>query len=465
MSRFKPIKRDMNYLFPPSMSDWLPEHHLARFIVEIVEQLDLKAMERAYGTSGSDPYHPALLLSVLVYGYATGVFSSRKLENATHDSVAFRFVAADEHPDHNTLNTFRKRFLKEIEGLMVQVLLIARTMGVLNLGNIALDGSKIKANASKHSAMSYGYIKKLEEQLENEVKKLMELAEAADNEKIPDGMNLPDEIARREDRLKAIATAKTKIEGRAKERFDQEQAEYEAKLAKREAKATDSGKKPRGKPPVPPVEGARDKDQINLTDEESRIMKRGKQAFRRKAKARKVSDGGFDQCYNSQIAVDMDSMLIVTTNTVQACNDKQQVEPILEQLGALPVELGKPDNLVADTGYFSEANVNVCGEQKITPLIAVKREGHHPDPMARSTEPPPLKENATEVEKMRHLLLTMAGRALYAKRKCTVEPVFGIIKAILGFRQFSLRGLEKVSGEFDLVAMAWNLKRMFVLAG
>ena len=451
MSRFKPIKRDMDYLFPPSMQDWLPEHHLARFIVEIVEQLDLKAMERAYGTSGSAPFHPALLLSILVYGYATGVFSSRKLENASYDSVAFRFVAADEHPDHNTLNTFRKRFLNEIEVLMVQVLMIARTMGVLHLGNIALDGSKIKANASKHSAMSYGHIKKLEEQLKGEVKNLMALAETADNEKIPDGMSLPDEIALRCDRIKAIATAKTKIEARAKERFDQEQAVYQAKLDKRETKSKQSGKPPRGKTPVPPVEGAQDKDQINLTDEESRIMK--------------VAGGGFDQCYNGQIAVDMDSMLIVATNTVQACNDKQQVEPILEQLKALPTELGKPDNLVADTGYFSEANVNACGEQQITPLIAVSREAHHPEPMARFTEPPPLKEEATAVETMRHLLLTMAGRALYAKRKCTVEPVFGIIKAILGFRQFSLRGLEKVKGEFNLVAMAWNLKRMFVLAG
>lgn len=451
MSRFKPIKRDMNYLFPPSMRDWLPEHHLARFVVEIVEQLDLKVMESAYGTSGSAPFHPALLLSILVYGYATGVFSSRKLENATYDSVAFRFVAADEHPDHDTLNTFRKRFLKEIEGLMVQVLLIARTMGVLNLGNIALDGSKIKANASKHSAMSYGHIKKLEEQLEDEVKKLMKLAEAADNEKIPDGMNLPEEIARREDRLKAIASARAKIEERAKERHEQEQAEYEAKLAKREVKSKESGKAPRGKPPVPPVAGAQDKDQINLTDEESRIMK--------------VSDGGFDQCYNAQVAVDMNTMLIVTTNTVQACNDKQQVEAILEQIEALPAELGKPDNLVADTGYFSEANVNICSERQITPLIAVSREEHHPDPMARFTEPPPLKEDATEVEKMRHSLLTIAGRAIYAKRKCTVEPVFGIIKAVLGFRQFLLRGLESVNGEFNLVAMAWNLKRMFVLAG
>ena len=451
MNRFKPIKREMNYLFPPSMHDWLPEQHLARFIVEIVEQLDVQPMERAYGTSGSAPFHPAVLLSILVYGYAPGVFSSRKLEHATYDSIAFRFVAADEHPDHDTLNTFRKRFLKDIEVLMVQVLVIARTMGVLKLGNIALDGSKIKANASRHSALSYGHIKKLEEQLQGEVRTLMELAEAADNETIPDGMNLPEEITRREDRLKAIAAAKITIEQHAKERFEQEQADYQAKLDARVAKSRDSGKPARGTRPVPPVEGARDKDQINLTDEESRIMK--------------VSGGGYEPCYNGQVAVDRDSLLIVMTDTVQACNDKQQVAPILTQLKALPAELGQPVNLVADTGYFSEANVKACGEQAMTPLIAMKREAHHPDPLARFTEPPPLKEDATEVETMRHVLLTRAGRALYAKRKCTVEPVIGIIKAILGFRQFSLRGLAHVTGEWNLVAMAWNVKRMFVLAG
>jgi len=451
MSRFKPVMRDTNYLFPPSRSDWLPERHLARFVVEIVEQLNLKSMERAYGTSGSTPLHPVLLLSILIYGYATGVFSSRKLENATYDSVAFRFVAANEHPDHDTLNTFRKRFLKEIEGLMVQVLMIARTMGALDFGNIALDGSKFKANASKHSAMSYAHINILEEQLKEEVKKLMALAEEANNEKIPDGMNLPEEIARREDRIKAIAKAKAKIEARAKERFEQAQADHQNKLDKREAKAKESGNIPRGKPPAPPVEGVRDKDQINFTDEESRIMK--------------VSGGGYDQCYNSQIAVEMESMLIVATNTVQACNDKQQVKPILDKLDALPDDLGKPEHLVEDTGYFSGNNADACGARGIIPLIAVKREEHHLAPMARFTEPPPLKDDADVVEKRRHLRLTAEGRRLYAKRKYTVEPVFGIIKAILGFRQFSLRGLEKVKGEFDLVAVAWNLKRMFVLAG
>ena len=451
MSRFKPIKREMNYLFPPSMNDWLPEQHLARFIVEIVEQLDVQPMARAYGTSGSAPFHPALLLSILVYGYATGVFSSRKLEHATYDSIAVRFVAADEHPDHDTLNTFRNRVLKDIDALMVHVLLIARTMGVFKLGNIARDGSKIKANASRHSALRYGHIKKLEEQLQGEVRKLMELAEAADNEKIPDGMNLPEEITRREDRLKAMAVARLQIENHAKVRFEHEQADYQAKLDTRAATSRERGKPARGTRPVPPVEGARDKDQINLTDEESRSMK--------------VSGGGYEPCDNGQVAVDMDSLLIVTTDTVQACNDKQQVAPILKQLKALPAELGQPVHLVADTGYFSEANVKACGEQAMTPLIAMKREAHHPDPLARFIEPPPLKEDATEVETMRHVLLTRAGRALYAKRKCTVEPVIGIIKAILGFRQFSLRGLEHVKGEWNLVAMAWNVKRMFVLAG
>ena len=451
MSRFKSIQRDTNYLFPPSMNDWLPEHHLARFVVEIVEQLDLKPMESAYGTSGSDPFHPALLLSILVYGYATGVFSSRKLENATYDSVAFRFVAANEHPDHDTLNTFRKRFLGQIEVLMVQVLMIARTMGILNLGRIALDGSKLKANASKHSALSYGHIKQLEVQLHAEVKNMMALAEAADNEKIPVGMNVPAEIVRREDRLKAIGEAKARIEQRAKERHAEEEAEYNAKVAKREEKAQKNGKPARGKAPVAPVEGARDGDQINLTDAESRIMK--------------VSGGGFEQCYNGQLAVDMDSMLIVNTDTVQACNDKQQIQPALERLAELPDALGKLEHLVADTGYCSDANVNACVEQKVIPLIAVSRESHHPDPLERFTEPPPLHENATAMEHMRHLLKTTAGRAIYAQRKCTVEPVIGIMKSVLGFRQFSLRGLENVKGELNLVAMAWNLKRMFVLAG
>lgn len=451
MSHFQPIRRDMDFLLPPSINDWLPEQHLARFVVEIVEQLDLSRMERAYRGSGSAPFHPALLLSILVYGYATGVFSSRKLERATYDSVAFRYVAADTHPDHDTLNAFRKRFLKDIEALMVQVLLIARTMGVLKLGHIALDGTKIHANASRHSALSYGHIKKLERQLAEEVARLMDLAEAADNATIPDGMDLPAEIARREDRLKVMASARAALEARAQERFEREQANHQAKLDQRAAKVRDSGKPARGKPPAPPVAGALDSDQINLTDEQSRIMK--------------VASGGFEQCYNGQIAVDMDSLLIVKTQTVQAGNDKQQVVPMLNQLKTLPTDLGRPLALVADTGYYSEANVTACGMHAITPLIAMGRDKHHADPLDRFAEPAPLPEGATAVQTMRHALKTPQGRGIYARRKCTVEPVIGIIKSVLGFRQFLLRGLKDVNGELNLVAMAWNLKRMFVLTG
>ena len=451
MSPFKPINRHTSYLFPPSVDEWLPEQHLARFVVDVVEQLDLKEMERAYRGAGTEAFHPALLLSTLIYGYATGVFGSRKLERATYDSVAFRYVAANEHPDHDTLNTFRKRFLPQIEGLMVQVLLIAQAMKLVSLGNVALDGTKVKANASRHSALSYGHSLKLEQQLREEVARLLALAEAADNEALPDGMSLPEEISRRENRLKAIAAAKAKIEARANERFEQEQAVYQAKLNQREAKSKETGKPPRGKPPAPPQAGPADKDQINLTDEESRIMK--------------VSGGGFEQCYNGQIAVDMDSLLIVKTNTVQACNDKQQIEPMLKKLDTLPDALGKVSALVADTGFYSEANVNACATSEIIPLIAVSREAPHPDPLARFTAPPPLEAGATAVEAMRHRLKTKDGRALYAKRKCTVEPVIGIVKSVLGFRQFLLRGLENVQGEWNLVALAWNLKRMHVLAG
>lgn len=451
MSPFKPINRHTSYLFPPSVDEWLPEQHLARFVVDVVEQLDLKEMERAYRGAGTEAFHPALLLSTLIYGYATGVFGSRKLERATYDSVAFRYVAANEHPDHDTLNTFRKRFLPQIEGLMVQVLLIAQAMKLVSLGNVALDGTKVKANASKHSALSYGHSEKLEQQLREEVARLLALAEAADNEALPDGMSLPEEISHREDRLKAIADAKAKIEARANERFEPETAVYQAKLARREAKSKETGKPPRGQPPTPPQAGPADKDQINLTDEESRIMK--------------VSGGGFEQCYNAQIAVDMDSLLIVKTNTVQAGNDKQQIEPMLKKLSALPPALGKVNALVADTGFYSEANVNACAENEITPLIAVSREVHHPDPLERFTAPPPREAFATPTESMRHRLKTKEGRALYAQRKCTVEPVIGIVKSVLGFRQFLLRGLENVQGEWNLVALAWNLKRMHVLAG
>lgn len=449
MSNFRRVDRQTAYLLPPSLDEWLPQGHLARFIVEVVDSLDLRAMESAYGGRGSAAYHPSLLLSLLIYGYATGVFSSRRIERATYDSVAFRFIAAGSHPDHDTLAAFRRRFLDELAGLFVQVLEVAQEMTLLKLGTISLDGTKVQANASRHSALSHGHIEKLETQLKTEVEELLVLAEQADQSNLPDGVDLPEEIQRREDRLTAMAEAKAKIEARAKARFEREQAEYQGKLAARDAKQKKTGKKPGGRPPKPPAAGPKAKDQINLTDEASRIMP--------------VSGGGFEQSYNAQAAVDTDSMLVVVPAVTQDCNDKQQVKPILKQLDRLPESLGNADTLLADTGYYSAGNVAACEQAGIDPHIAVKREHHHAPPLERFTEPATLDEGATPVEQMAHKLRTKAGRTAYALRKQTVEPVFGIIKSVLGFRQFSLRGLKGVTGEWALVCLAWNLKRMAVL--
>jgi transposase len=450
MDNFRSIDRQTGYLLPPSVDEWLPEKHLARFIVEVIDGLKLDRMSGAYRGSGSASYHPRMLLGLLVYGYATGVFSSRKLERATYDSVAFRFIAANDHPDHDTIAAFRRRFLKDIEKLFVEVLQLAREMGVLKMGTIGLDGTKIHASASRHSALSYEHAIKIEAQLKAEVADLMAKAEAADTADVPDGMSIPDELARREERLRKLAEAKAKIEARAKERHARERAEHEAKMAAREAKIAATGKKPGGKPPAPPVEGPLATDQINLTDEDSRIMP--------------VAGGGFGQCYNAQAAVAAGSLLVVATEVVQAPNDKNQVEPMLEKIGALPEGLGRQENLLADTGYFSAGNVEACAKAGVEPVIAMGRQPHHPPLSERFEKAPDAPKDPTAVETMAHKLKTPEGRALYALRKQTPEPVFGIIKHVLGFRQFSLRGLEKVRGEWSLVTMAWNLKRMFVLA-
>jgi len=343
MANFRPSDRGTGFLLPPSVDEWLPQRHLARFVVEVVEGLDLSAMSRSYRGTGSASYHPTPLLGLLIYGYATGVFSSRKLERATYDSVAFRFIAANDHPDHDTIANFRRRFLAQIEALFVQVLMLAREMGMLKLGTVALDGTKIHANASRHSALSYDHAGKIEAQLKAEVADLLAMAEAADQADVPDGMSIPEELARREDRLEKLAAARTKIEARAKERYARDLAEHEAKLAAREAKTAATGKKPSGQPPQPPVEGPLPTDQINLTDEASRIMP--------------VAGGGFEQCYNAQAAVAVGSLLVVAADVAQAVNDKQQIGPMLNQIGTLPDELGEVQTLLADTGYFSAANV------------------------------------------------------------------------------------------------------------
>jgi len=400
-------------------------------------------MSGSYPGSGSASYHPKVLLGLLVYGYATGVFSSRKLERATYDSVAFRFIAANDHPDHDTIARFRRRFLPQIEDLLVQVLVLAREIGVLKLATVGLDGTNIHANASRHSALSYEHAGKIEEQLKAEVADLLAKADAADQADIPAGFSIPEELERRDQRLGKLA------EARAKERYAREQAEHEAKLAERKAKEESRGKKTGGKPPSPPAPGALPTDQINLTDEESRIMP--------------VAGGGFEQCYNAQAVVAAGSMLVVATDVVQSPNDKQQLAPMLDKLSALPDQLGEAETLLADSGYFSQANVEACAAANIEPLIPQGRQTHYPPLCERFANLPPAPENPTPLETMARRLKTPEGKKLYALRKQTPEPVFGIIKSVMGFRQFSMHGLEKVRGEWSLVTMAWNIKRMFAL--
>ncbi len=448
MSRFIAVDRETSYLLPPSVDEWLPEDHLARFVVEVIDKLDLSELTRRYAGRGSDAHHPAVLLGLLIYGYASGVFSSRKIERASYDSVAFRFVAANTHPDHDTIATFRRRFLPQVQTLFVQVLMLAREMKCLKLGNIALDGTKVHANASKHKALSWAHANKIEAHLRQEVQTLLALGEKADRAAVPDGMDVPAEIARRELRLKAIEQAKAKIEERAKERFEGEQQAHAAKVQKRQAQR-DAGRMPRGKEPEPPQSGPRAKDQVNLTDEDSRIMP--------------VSGGGFEQSYNAQAAVDTKTMLVVATHVSQATNDMREMVPVLDKISALPGDLGQVSSLLADTGYCSAANVQACEARQVEPMLAMKRQTHHLPVLERFAPDAPEPDSDDSVLKMAHQLGTKAGRVLYGLRKQTVEPVFGIIKEVMGWRQMSMRGLDKANGEWTLVTMAWNIKRLHVL--
>lgn len=444
--RFVSVDRDTAYLMPPSVQEWLPQNHLARFVVEIVERLDLDSMTTAYRGRGSDAFHPAMMVALLFYGYASGVFSSRKLERATYDSVAFRYVAANRHPDHDTIAHFRQRFLKELSALFVQILQVAQETGVLKVGQVSLDGTKVHANASRHSALSWEHACKIEAQLKAEVEELLRLAAEADGSELPDGMSVPEELERREERLAAIARAKAAIAARAAERHAREQAAYDQKMAEREAKEKGGGKKPGGHAPSEPQAGPRPKDQVNLTDADSRIMP--------------TSGGEFEQSYNAQAAVDVDTMLIVAQYVSQSPNDKQELEPALEHLDAVAAVLGKAEALIADNGYFSAANVEACHAHGVEPYIAAGRDAHYPPLAERLKEPSPVTDDAGAVDRMKHRLRTAEGREVYAKRKCTVEPTFGIIKSVLGFRQFLLRGLQAVRHEWTLVCIGWNMKRL-----
>jgi transposase len=445
---FKTADYDATLDVTVRLGDCLPPDHLARFVVDTIAHLDLSAIYARYGARGGQPYAPEILLALLFYGYATGVFSSRKIERATYETIPFRFIASNLHPDHDTLATFRKTFLPELKDLFVQVLLLAQMAGVLKLGNISLDGTKIHADASKSKAVSYKHLLALEAHLRAEVDELFALSERVDQGEMPDGLVVSDEIALRQARLARLAEAKAVLEAPANERTALEQADYDAKMQERAEKARQTGRTPRGRAPKPPTPGPRDKDQYNFTDPESRIMKQS-------------STEGFEQDYNAQIAVDQASLLIVGVSLSTHPTDQHEVEPTLDTMAP---DLGAPKAAALDAGYFSEANVAVFERRGIDPHIATGRDPHHPRWWERFAEvgAPPAEEASPKV-KMAYKLKTALGKAIYRLRKCTVEPVIGIIKEVLGFRQFSLRGEQAAAGEWELVCLAFNLKRLHTL--
>jgi transposase len=420
---------DEDLLLPPSLRDWLPEKHLAYFVSDVVDNLDLSAMDTVYGNErrGQPPYDPQMMTKVLVYGYCVGVFSSRRIERRLVEDIAFRVLAAGNQPNFRTISDFRKIHLKTLEGLFEQVLKIALEAGAMKVGRVALDGTKVKANASKHKAMSYDRMLDKEKALKAEVKQLLLQAEAADAEedarygKNRTGDELPAELERRETRIRKIREAKRAIEQRAR--------------AKAEAEGSD-----------PEQAQPKEKDQYNFTDPESRIMK---------------GADGFVQAYNAQAAVEPDLQLIVGQAVTQAPNDKEQLLPMVEVIEEQSGQ--RPEEILADSGYCSEKNLEAldCEEnadRRITGYIATERQKH--DEYKQPCGKGPLPKGATRVDRMRRKLKTKAGKAVYAARKAIVEPVFGQIKQARGFRQFLLRGIAKVRGEWALVCLTHNILKL-----
>jgi transposase len=431
-----------------TIRDVLPPDHLARFIARVVLLLDVSAIYAQYAPVGGEAYAPELLLGLLFYGYATGVFSSRKIEKATYESIPFRFLAGGYHPDHDTIANFRKTFLPEITNLFAQVLVIAHELGVLKLGSISVDGSKVHADASKSHAVSYGRLLQMERRLSSEVEELIAVGEWADQEGLPEGMDLEFEISLREERLLNLAQAKAVLEARAEERHEVEKAEYEAKLREREEKAKRTGRKPGGRPPQPPTAEPRAKDQYNFTDPDSRIMKNS-------------NNKGFDQHYNVQVAVEQECRLVVGNTLSNHTSDREEAIPTVD---AIPTQIGRPEAAALDNGYWSPTNVEELLRRGIEPFIATGRDSHNQSWRERfAQQPQPPAEDASPIIKMAYKLRTAIGKRIYGLRKSTVEPVIGIIKETLGFRQFSLRGLMAVAGEWCLVCLAYNLKRMHIM--
>jgi len=442
---FKTVDYEATLDVTVRLGDCLPADHLARFVVDAITQLDLSAIYARYGRRGGEPYAPEILLGLLFYGYATGVFSSRKIEGATYESAPFRYIAGNLHPDHDTVATFRKTFLPQLKGLSVQILLIAQEIGVLQLGRISLDGSKVHADASKSKAVSYQRLRDIEKRLHAEVDELFALGEHADQGQLPDGLVVSDEIAVRQARLARLAEARAVLEARAKERDAAEQAAYQAKVREREDKVRKGGGKPRGKPPTPPTPGPRATDQYNFTDPDSRIMKNS-------------TNQGFDQGYNAQVAVDQASFLIVGETLSNHPTDHAEAVPTVD---AIPAELGRPTAAALDAGFFSAANIVALETRGIEPYIATGRDAHDQSWQERfAAEPAPPPDDASPKVQMAYKLKTAIGKAIYGARKQTVEPVIGIIKEVLGFRQFSLRGQLGAAGEWCLICLAFNVKRL-----
>jgi len=457
---FRTCDLDQPFLLPPSLQDWLPESHLARFIAELVPGLDLSKIYGFYGRRdgrGKAAYHPVMMVRVLVYGYCVGVMSSRRIERASYDDIAFRYLCADQHPDHDTIAAFRQQHLPVLAQLFTQILQLCNKAGLVKLGHVAIDGTKVQANASKHKAMSYDRMEEKEKQLKAEVEKL--LAQAAETDAAEDalygkgnrGDELTGELARRESRLKKIAEAKAALEQEARERAEAAKKVAEDKLEERRKKEEARGKKFGGRPPqVPNPEQARPEAQAqrNFTDPESRIMPDG------------AHKGAFMQAYNAQIAVDSAAQIIVAAELTQESNDKQQLAPMLERveqnLGA------KPEAVSADAGYCSEAQLTDKRVEGIELYVATGKQKHGlPEP--GDVVPPGELAVASDsaVERMKQKLRTEPGRAIYKMRKAIVEPVFGQIKAARGIRAFLLRGLVKVSAEWKLICAAHNLLKMF----
>jgi transposase len=430
------------------LRDVLPPDHLARFVADLVAQLDLAGFYARYAQRGGTPYDPKVLLSLLFYGYATGVFSSRKIEAATYDNAPFRFLAGHQHPDHDTIANFRVLFLDLLPDVFVQLLLLAAASGVLQLGGLVLsgDGTKIAANASKHQAVSYGYLDTLEQRLHNDIADLLARGAAADAAPLPDGLVIAGEIADRQAQLLRLAQARAVLAARAAERDAAALAAYEAALREREARAERTGKKPRGPgPQAPSSSGPQERDQYNFTDPQSRVMKN-------------PTDAGFSQAYNGQTLVDQASLLIVGYSLSNHPTDVNELAPTL---ASVPAEL-EIAATAHDAGFWNEGNAALLASLGIDGYIATGRSEHGRNWQQEfePTEPTKPEIGATARERMAYKLRTVLGKLIYRGRKCSVEPVFGIIKRVLGFQQFSLRGQSKVAGEWCLVCLGYNLKRL-----